>query len=44
MTTRLEFFDVAKAEQSVVLRSAVSSRISTVLLGQASAIYQELNE
>ena len=44
LTTRLEFFDVAKAERSVALRSAVSSRISTVLLGQASAIYQELNE
>jgi hypothetical protein len=44
LTTRLEFFDVAKAERSVALRSAVSSRISNVLLGQGPAIYQELNE
>jgi hypothetical protein len=38
LTTRLEFFDIAKAELPAVLRSAVSRHSSNVLLGEASAI------
>ena len=38
LITRLEFFDIAKAEPPAVLRSAVSRHFSDVLLGEASAI------
>ena len=38
LITRLEFFDIAKAELPAVLRSAVSRHFSDVLLGEASAI------
>jgi len=41
LTARLEFFDVPKAEKSAGLRSAVSRCVSDVLLGGASAIYEE---
>ena len=38
LITRLEFFDIAKAEPPAVLRSAVSRHFSDVPLGEASAI------
>ena len=38
LITRLEFFDIAKAEPPAVLRSAVSRHFSDVVLGEASAI------
>ena len=38
LITRLEFFDIAKAELPAVLRSAVSRHFSDVLLGEASAM------
>jgi hypothetical protein len=41
MTTRLEFFDVARAERPSVLRSAVSQRFSDVLVAEASALRKE---
>jgi hypothetical protein len=41
MTTRLEFFDVAKTERPAVLRSAVSRRCSEVLVAEASAKRKE---
>ena len=41
LTTRLEFCDVVKAERLAALRPAVSRRVSDVLLGDASAIYEE---
>ena len=41
LTTRLEFFDLAKAERPAVLRSAVARRFSAVLLAEASAMRKE---
>ena len=41
LTTRLEFFDPAKAKRPVVLRSAVSRHFSDVLLAEASAMRKE---
>jgi hypothetical protein len=38
LTTRLEFFDIAKAELPAVLRSAVSRHFSNVLIREAPAI------
>ena len=37
LITRLEFFDIAKAEPPAVLRSAVSRHFSGALIGEASA-------
>jgi heparinase II/III-like protein len=44
LTTRLEFPEVARTQSSVDLRSAVSSRISDLLLAKASAIHHEYDE
>jgi hypothetical protein len=41
LTTRLEFFDPAKAKRPAVLRSAVSRHFSDVLLADASAMRKE---
>jgi hypothetical protein len=41
LTTRLEFFDPAKAKRPAVLRSAVSRHFSDVLLAEASAMRKE---
>ena len=41
LTTRLEFFDTAKAKRPAVLRPAVSRHFSDVLLAEASAMRKE---
>lgn len=41
LTTRLEFFDIAKAELPAALRSAVSRHFSNGLMGKASVTYEE---